>query len=344
MDVMQRQQLKLALNAESLSAYEDWAARARPKIAELLGLDNMTPCDMDVELLETRQMDGYRREKRLMQVEPGVYMPFYVLIPDGIAPGERVSAVLAPHGHVSAGKEAVVGNGAYPELARAIAQHNYDYGVQAVKLGFIALCPDARGFGERREKYWQGDEPDKRMSSSCVFLNSMAMPLGRNVAGMWTWDLMRLMDYAQSRADIDPERIGCIGLSGGGLQTLWFSALDRRVKCAVISGYFYGFREALQEEMCCNCNYIPHMWEYVDVGEVGALIAPRPLLIETGTQDTLNGRSMLDNVRPYVAQARTAYALYGKADDLYHDVFEGPHMWHGVYALPFIQKHLQAKG
>lgn len=344
MNLMAQQQLKLALNADSIEGYEAWAERARAKIWELLGLDKMTPCAMDVELLETRQMDGYRREKRLMQVEPGVYMPFYVLAPDGIAPGQRLSAVLAPHGHLSDGKEAVVGNAAYPELKRAIEQHNYDYGVQAVKRGFIALCPDARGFGERREKYWQGDEPDKRLSSSCIFLNSMAMPLGRNVAGMWTWDLMRLMDYAQTRDDIDAGRIGCIGLSGGGLQTLWFSALDSRVKCAVISGYFYGFREALQEEMCCNCNYIPHMWEYVDVGEVGALIAPRPLLIETGTLDTLNGRSMLDNVRPYVAQVRRVYELYGKADDLVHDVFEGPHMWHGVYSIPFIERHLQSKG
>ena len=76
-------------------------------------------------------------------------------------------------------------------------------------------------------------------------LNHMAMPLGQTVTGMWTWDLMRLIDHVETRPECDASRIGCAGLSGGGLRTLWLAALDERIRCAVVSGYFYRYRESL---------------------------------------------------------------------------------------------------
>ena len=329
---------KLGLKTGSISEYTQWKEELRTKIRELLGLSVMQSAPLNPQVLETKQMDGYTRVKMTIDTEPDVTMPFYALIPDGLKSGEKRPAILAPHGHGSCGKEAVVNNVMSPGHEEAIKYFNYDYGVQSVKAGFIALCPDARGFGERREKYWQGD--NQILDSSCVYLNTMAMGMGTNVAGMWTWDLMKLIDYAQSRDDVQGDNIGCIGLSGGGLQTLWLSALDERIKCAVISGYFYGFRESLQDMMNCNCNYIPHMWEYCDIGDIGALIAPRPLLIETGTKDGLNGESNLDNVVPYVCQVHTAYNLLGVPENIYHDIFEGEHRWNGVHAIPWIVKHM----
>jgi hypothetical protein len=61
------------------------------------------------------------------------------------------------------------------------------------------------------------------------------------------------------------------------------TALYYRIKAAVISGYFYGYKQSLLEMPDnCSCNYVPHLWEKVDMGDMGALIAPRTLLIETG--------------------------------------------------------------
>jgi len=331
--------LKLPLKTSGLSEYEQWKKELRDKITRLFGFSVLQSAPLNPQTLESIQMDGYTRVKMTIDTEPDITMPFYVLIPNGLKNGEKRPAVLAPHGHASFGKEAVAGNAVSPEHENNIKYYNYTYGVAAVKEGFITFCPDARGFGERREKYWQED--GHILSSSCSYLNSMAMGIGTNVAGMWTWDLMRLIDYAQSRDDIMGDRIGCIGLSGGGLQTLWLSVLDERVKCAVVSGYFYGFNESLQDMMNCACNYVPHLWEYCDIGEAGALIAPRPLLIETGTLDGLNGASNLDNVTPYVNQVRSAYALLGKPENIYHDIFEGEHKWHGVHAIPWIVKHLK---
>lgn len=328
------------MGCSSLAEYKAWSLKARAKLHELLGLDRMVWAEASPNKLSSEKMDGYTREKWTIQTEPGVLMTFYCLVPDGIAEGEKRPAVIAAHGHASCGKEAVAGNGYFPELAEHIKQNNYAYGAEAVKHGFLVFCPDARGFGERREKTHQKDDPAYRMASSCDYLNRMGMPLGRCVAGIWTWELMRLMDYISGRDDVISDKIGCIGLSGGGLQTLYFSAMDERVAYAAISGYFYGFNESLLEMYNCSCNYVPRMWENFDVGDIGSLIAPRPLVIETGDVDPLNGKSGLKNVVPYVEQVRQAYKLFGCGDRLVHDIFKGPHMWHGVQSMEGLDKWL----
>lgn len=313
-----------------------WQARVRGELRAISGIDTMCPCPPDAQEFERVAMDGYTRVKMAIHTEPDVRMPFFVLLPEGMQPGERRSAVIAPHGHASNGKDAVVGNAWTPGLEGTVRQHNYAYGVQLVRQGHIVFCPDARGFGERREVNQQGDGDEKLLGSSCYHLNMNAIPLGQSLTGMWVWDLMRLVDYVSDRPDVDPGRIGCAGLSGGGLQSLWLAALDERIQAAVVSGYFYGYEQSLLEIDCCCCNYVPHLFEKVDMGDFGALIAPRPLLIETGDEDGLNGRDNLDNVRPQVAIARQAYEALGAAEDFVHHVFPGPHKWCGERALPFL--------
>jgi hypothetical protein len=152
---------------------------------------------------------------------------------------------------------------------------------------------------------------------------------------------MRLIDYIETRKDCGPERIGCGGLSGGGLQTLWLSAMDDRVKCAVVSGYFYGYKDSLLKMFNCSCNYVPHLWEYVDIGDIGALIAPRPLLIETGDMDPLNGERGLVNVTEQVEITRRAYKFLNAGEKLYHHIFEGKHRWNGEITYKFLDKWLR---
>jgi dienelactone hydrolase len=158
---------------------------------------------------------------------------------------------------------------------------------------------------------------------------------------MWAWDLMRLADYVETRPECDARRLGCAGLSGGGLQTLWFAALDERVQCAVVSGYLYGYKDSLLKLATnCSCNYVPHLWKLADMGDLAALIAPRPLLVETGTRDALNGERGAANVTEQLAITRQAYRLLGAPDRLAHDLFEGEHMWHGECALPWLDRWL----
>ncbi len=323
--------------AKTQAEWRFWQQSLRGTIRELQGLHRLLPTPMNPKITETVQCDGYQRQRVEIDTEPGVTMPFYVLIPDslqGTAP-----AVLAPHGHSSGGKWAVAGIRDDAKVVGTIDQHNYDYGVQAVRRGYVVFCPDARGFGERRERY--NEKPEQILESSCRYLAHMGLPLGLTVAGMWTWDLMVLLDYVATRPETAGEKIACIGLSGGGLQTLWLAALDERVDCAVISGYFYGVDDSLLYlSGNCDCNYIPHMWEAADMGDVAALIAPRPLFFEAARQDSLNGPRGIDNVMEQYAITEAAYQLLDVPDRLGIDTFDGGHVWHGTLAMDWLDQWL----
>lgn len=109
------------------------------------------------------------------------------------------------------------------------------------------------------------------------------------------------------------------------MQSLWLAAMDTRIECCVVSGYFYGYKEALLINDNCACNYVPHLWENVDIDDIGALVSPRPILVETGNQ--------IDTVRE-------AMRLYGCEDRLCYDIFDGEHMWHGEKAYKGLLKYV----
>lgn len=329
---------RLRFQAQTRAEWRFWQQTLRSKIREYQGVDRHLAAPLNPRITETVQCDGYQRQRVEIDTEPGVTMPFYVLIPDNLQ--GPAPAVLAPHGHASGGKYAVAGIRENALVIGTIDQHNYDYGVQAVRRGYVVFCPDARGFGERRE--WLNEKPEQLLESSCRQLAHMGLPLGLTVAGMWTWDLMVLLDYVQTRPETAGQKIGCIGLSGGGLQTMWLAALDERVDCAVISGYFYGVDDSLLHlSGNCDCNYIPHMWEAADMGDVAALIAPRPLLIETARQDPLNGPRGLANVLEQYTITEQAYKLLDVPDRLAHDMFDGGHVWRGTAALAWLDQWLK---
>ncbi|HOR27861.1 MAG TPA: alpha/beta hydrolase family protein [Candidatus Sumerlaeota bacterium] len=324
---------RLGLDATTRAELAAWRRRLRRHLRRLTGYDRLAPAPLAPRLTEEVACDGYRRQRVEIQVEPGLFMPLYVLIPAGSA--GPWPPVMALHGHGSGGKYAVAGRRDLPDLDETIRIHNYDYGVQLVREGFIVFCPDARGFGERQEARVEGG----LLVSSCLAINQMALPLGRTVTGMWAWDVHRLVDYILTRGDCRAAPLGCMGLSGGGLQTLWAAALDDRIGYSVVSGYFYGYREALFDVYVhCSCNYVPGLFEAIDMGDLGALIAPRPLCIETGARDPLNGAGGLKNVRSQVRIARQAYRMLGASRALTHAVFDGPHRWDGTEAIPWMKR------
>lgn len=335
-DMLARQHGVRAQTAGELLA---WQQGLRTRLRSLIGLDTMQECALEPQAGPIEALDGYTSQRVVIQVEPGLSMPVVVLVPASLKPGERRAVVLAPHGHGGGGKASIIGRREQPAIEQAIARYRYDYGVQLVQHGFVVLCPDARGFGERRERPYQSDEAI--LNSSCREINNMAMPLGQTLTGMWTWDLMRLIDYAATRDDCDISRLGCAGLSGGGLQTLWLAALDQRVGCAVISGYFYGYKESLLHmHSNCSCNYVPGLWQLVDMGDIGGLIAPRPLLIESGTRDPLNGAPGITNVVSQLDIARSAYRLLNADKAIAHTTFEGEHRWDGADTPGWLKRWL----
>jgi hypothetical protein len=108
-----------------------------------------------------------------------------------------------------------------------------------------------------------------------------------------------------------------------------------------VSGYFYGYKDSLlRMNQNCSCNYVPGLWQTADLGDIGALLAPRPLFIETGSHDPLNGERGIVNVTEQLAITQQAYELLGVRDHVAHTVFDGEHRWDGIDALPWVDRWL----
>lgn len=343
-----------AFTGESVAQAQQWQADSRALLSKLLGLERMESCAPAAQLRSTQTSDGIVREEWLLQTEPDVWMPFTLLLPQSTLEDNSEStrqstlsespraAVICPHGHASGGRAMTSGARDNLLVTKAIEDFNGDYGLQLARAGFVVACPDARGFGERRENAVQetSDQDESRiLESSCHHLTLASTPLGFTVQGMWTWDLMRLLDFLAADARIDAQHIGCAGLSGGGLQTLNLAALDTRIQAAVVSGYFYGAQASLLEQNAnCQCNMVHGLWNAFDMGDIAALFAPRALLVETGDADPLNGAPGLENVFPQIEIARRAFDLRGGV--LEHHVFKGGHRWNGERAIPWMQNQL----
>lgn len=318
-----------AFSGHTAAEFEAWQKRSKALLTGLLGLEKMEQTDPAPVCMETTSLPGgIRREKWAIRTEPDVVMPFYVLIPPGA--GKQTRPFLCPPGHGGAGKFSVAGLGEYAAVADRIAFYNYDYGLQLAQMGYVAVCPDLRGFGERREELESTQSLPAALTGDCYRLARMGEPLGIPVLGMLVWDLARLVDYVLNRDEWDASRLSCLGFSGGGMQTLFLSALDDRVKLAVISGYLYGYRDALLTlNTNCSCNYVPHLWEHLDMGDIASLIAPRPLLIQSCREDRLNGPRGIVNATEQVETVQRAYHLLGAPGRVLHEICEGPHRWHG---------------
>lgn len=303
-----------------------WQKEMREQLGELIGLPRMEECRQEARVAERVEAEkGIIREKVLLQVEPDVWMPLYILIPEG----EPKGVFLALPGHMGAGKYSVAGCREIPAVRDSIDRFHYDYGLQLARRGYVALCPDNRGFGERRDEALWGDTEEQFLNSTCFQLAHMAEPLGQTVIGMCTWDAMRLVDYICSRGEWDTENLGCVGFSGGGMQALWLAALDQRINRVLVSGYLYGYRDSLLVlNGNCSCNYVPGLWRLADMCDIGSLIAPRHFVVQSCRDDHLNGERGLENVYEQVGVIREAYSLYGRESLLVHDIREGGHCFH----------------
>ena len=319
---------QMRFTGEDRETFLSWQRAAREKLSCLLGLEKLEACPLEPKCTERVTLpDGIRREHWMIQTEPDVVMPFYLLIPPGADRATR--PFLCPPGHGGAGKYSVAGLREYSAVAEKIDLYNYDYGLQLARLGYVALCPDCRGFGERREEHGDTESVPSALAGDCLRLARMGEPLGIPVLGMLVWDLMRAVDFLALREDWAYHETGCLGFSGGGMQTLFLSALDERIRCSFVSGYFYGYRDSLlRQNWNCSCNYVPHLMECFDMGDIASLIAPRPLLIQSCREDRQNGPRGMANVLEQVEIVRRAYRLQGAEDRLRHQICDGPHRFH----------------
>ena len=316
-----------AFGAENPEDYEAWKKALRERLWEITGLNRCVPCEAVHETAGLEQVEGFDAEYHTLETEPGIVMPFYLIRPEGGAEEKR-PCLIVPHGH---------GGGKRQTLA-----HQGKFIREALEAGFVVVCPDERGSGERREFPEQGDETQQVRANSHRELSQLGINFGRTVIGGAVWDLMRLTDWILSQSWASGF-LACAGMSGGGQQTLWFAALDDRVNAAITSGYFYGVKESLIEmPQNCACNYVPHFFETADMGELGALIAPRPFFVESGENDPLSGKRRIANVIEQLNVTKRAYRLFGAEEKVVHSIHDGGHEWRGDGMISFLTEAVRS--
>ena len=304
------------------AAVPAWVERCRVRLHELLGPEP-APVALNVETLESVACDGYRRDKIVFDTEDTMSVPAYLLVPDDRRQRPPGAAVLACHGH-GPGKAQVVG-------LEHTAMPNADYARQLAQRGYVVLAPDLRCFGERRD--WNPE--DHYACDTNLVHAAMAgwNPLTQNV-----WDLRRCLDLLAAHPLVDPGRLGMVGISYGGTVTLFTAAVDARVAASVVSGYFSSWAESHKMPWnMCGSQILFGMLGRLEHEDLGALVAPRPLLVESGDKDDL---FPVATATESVRRTRLVYAGHGASERLVHDVFAGGHEWHGVEAMPFLDRWL----
>jgi dienelactone hydrolase len=184
-------------------------------------------------------------------------------------------------------------------------------------------------------------DPKQRASrtDACAVEFVRLMMLGRTLVGENLRDAMWALDYAATRPDARADRVGCVGLSYGGRMTMIVTALDPRIKVAVVSGALNVFQERIQGAgWSCGAQVIPGLLEIGDTPEIGSLIAPRPAIWEAGRNDALIVAGWQEQA---VERMQRAYAAAGKPENFQVHRFDGGHVWNGETAIPLLAKVLK---
>ncbi|CAG7616764.1 alpha/beta hydrolase family protein [Paenibacillus allorhizosphaerae] len=316
--------------------WKQWQRTFRDRLTEVTGLAHIRAHHRGLPLSprteEVTRFAGYRREKMYIASEPGVEIPFYLLIPEqGNGP---FPLVLTPHGHGRRGKEVYVGNFSSDKEQESALAGERDIALQAVAEGYAVIAMDVRGFWEmsREEEFVKGK------TSSCDELQKRAFLFGRTLIGERVHDMGRLIDYASMRTDIDTNRIAITGNSGGGTVSFFTAALDERISVCVPGSCFCTFVGSVMNVPHCLCNVIPGMMQLGEMYDIVGLIAPRPALFVHGIHDH---DFPIEYTREAFAHAKIIYEAMEPHLSEHCELFEGNggHRYYKERVWPFIRHH-----
>lgn len=320
-------------DGETGTALTAWQETVRDQLETVLGFPALRAagsCDPEPELRETVVRDGYERQRWHIRTEPGMCIPFYLLVPEDSE--QPCPVVLTIHGHCEDGKELTVGNVAddRPE----ITEERRDFARQAVQRGYAALAPDMRAFGELTKPE---SEPDADGYRSCTRLQKTAQLFDRTLAGERTWDVLCLVDFIVNEPMLDANRIAITGHSGGAAVSLFAAAVDDRLAPVALNSYFCTFEDSIVAIDHCECNYVPGIVRLGEMWDIAGAIAPRPLAVITGDDDPI---FPVDGTKRAFARLQTIYRNAGVRNACELSVGAGAHRFYPDHVWPSIEAHL----
>ena len=309
---------------ETMEDWRCWQRITYKKYMELLGDFPEDQC-LKSNLLSRTDEGEYFKETVELEVERDLWMPVFVLIPKNLSRNGATVIYIGGHG------------GADTERAEPARQ--------CARRGYVALAVESRFMFNRSDPveprttmFTQGAKlaPHGCFTQNlCDISHSRLQEYGRSLMAMNVWDLMRTVDYAQSRPEVDPERIGCSGISLASHYSLSFAAADQRIKAAMCACSVRSEKMAnliINEQ--CGGHYIPGLLKFMDKHELCGLVAPRELRIDYGCYNTHNSVSDL------YRDVKRIYAAAGVEDAFCIELFVGGHEYNGSEHVDWFDEKL----
>jgi len=336
----------LSLLHEGWNDVESWRTQARAKVHELLAYQPPA-CPLDASVDRITERDGLVTELVSWSQPFGPRTEAFVVRPSRA--NGRLPGVVALHDHSKFkyyGKEKLVETEAEHPLVRELKQGTYggaSWANELARRGFVVVVPDNFLWGSRKilpesvpEEFVRDVMREPPGSRACIeaynafcdeYESIVAKTLfasGTTWPGIMAWEDRRAVDYLLTRPDTDHGRLGCGGLSGGGLRTIYLAALDPRIRCAVCAGFMSTLGEMIPYIVRWHTwmFHVPHLPALMDLPDVASLHGPAPLMVQGDIDDelwTLAGQQQADE------KLKRIYARMG-APECYRGLFyPGPH-------------------
>ncbi len=307
-EYFQRQTAQLAgdvfAGVETLEDWQQQRARRHAELREMLGLDPL-PAKTPLESVVTGQLDreGITVERLHFQSMPGLYVTGTLFRPQEVRQPLPAVLYVCGHGRVKADGISYGNKASYQHHGAWFAKHGYVcLMIDTIQLGEI----EGHHHGTHRYGWWWWNNR------------------GYTPAGVEAWNSIRAIDYLQSRSEVDGQRIGITGRSGGGAYSWWAAALDERIKAAVPVAGITSMQNHVVDgciEGHCDCMFMVNTYRW-DFPLLAAMVAPRPLLISNSDKDRI---FPLDGVVDVYQKVQKIYRLYDAEDQLGLNITEGPH-------------------
>ncbi len=296
-----------------------WRAEATDTLDDLLfGHEERESIDFDkIRFRHLEDLGDANQFEIEFEAEPGVNAVGRLFVPKS---ARNAPLMLILQGHVE-GMHVSWGEG--PEKWGSTGHHHVQ---QCLEQGFAAFALEQRGFGRRRD---QRLKEQARYGGRCHNAAMVAQLHGRTLIGERVRDAQVALDaiaYLRNNLDgdafprLDLARVASMGNSAGGTVTIYASIFDERIKAAMPSGSLCQFDRSIGIIDHCVCNFIPGIRRYFEMGDIGALIAPKPLVVVHGVEDAI---FPIAGTREAMDTIRRAYADAGVPDMC--ALVEGPH-------------------
>ncbi len=254
--------------------------RVREKLAELLCYDgDARPAEIQWQSIARKRCEYGTIEKVVYRSCGHCDVPAFLCLPDHPAAD---TIFLCLQGHSASGIHLSIASDPEDWNRPLEAAGDRDFALGCMKRGIAALCIEQSAFGERLER-----KQEKKAPTFCHDAFLHALMLGKTLMGERVYDVARGIDFLKSRADCRFSKIGIMGNSGGGTVAVYSAALIPEIDFCMPSCAFGSFAESKMRVYHCACGYVPRMLEYLEMDDVLAVFAPRPVVIVAGLNDPI---------------------------------------------------------